>query len=500
VEWQFGPNLTQAFREIKKAFDPQNLMNPGKIVDPPKMDEPSLFRFPPKYKTLPIKTVLDWRAWDVQNDPLTETTSAPGTGGDPAQGFGKAVEMCNNNGHCRKFDAGTMCPSYRVTRDEKDSTRGRANTLRMAVSGQLAGGFASDSVKAALDLCVSCKGCKRDCPTGVDMARMKIEFLHQYHRTHPRSCAQTLIAHLPKLAPLGRFAPTLINRVLESAYAKRRMRFAPNRSMPAFRKDTAWNATFEGSVSAQALLQAQQRGEPCAVLFVDTFNATYEVENVHAAVKLLRATGVTPHVLSHRGQHVCCGRTYLSVGMVEQAKKRVAALIEALYPFAQAGVAIVGLEPSCTLTLRDEALVMGLGDRAETIAQQTTLIETFLVRHLDALAGRFVPTAQPVLVHGHCHQKAFGEVSPTMELIGCVPNANPQLIDSSCCGMAGSFGYESGHYEISMKMAELSLLPAIRKQVGAHIVAGGTSCRHQIADGAKREAQHVVRFLADHLR
>ena len=179
VAWQFGPRLTRAFEEIKALFDPDGLMNPGKIVKPTKMDDASLFRYPPGYRTQPLQTALDWSAWNVQNDPATgRTLTAPGTGGDPARGFAKAVEMCNNNGHCRKFDAGTMCPSFRVTRDEEHLTRGRANTLRLALSGQLEGGFASDAVRDALDLCVSCKGCRRECPTGVDMAKMKIEFLH----------------------------------------------------------------------------------------------------------------------------------------------------------------------------------------------------------------------------------------------------------------------------------------------------------------------------------
>jgi FAD/FMN-containing dehydrogenase/NAD-dependent dihydropyrimidine dehydrogenase PreA subunit len=175
IEWQFGPKLNDAFRAIKQHLDPTNLLNPGKIIDPPKMDDAALFRYAPGYKTIALKPVFDWSAWNVQNDPVTEETTAPGSGGDPTGGLAKAVEMCNNNGHCRKFDAGTMCPSYRVTRDEQHLTRGRANTLRLALSGQIEGGFTSDAVHDALDLCVGCKGCRRDCPTGVDMAKMKLE-------------------------------------------------------------------------------------------------------------------------------------------------------------------------------------------------------------------------------------------------------------------------------------------------------------------------------------
>src|SRR5260221_9367287 len=199
VAWQFGPRLTRAFEEIKALFDPAGLMNPGKIVRPTRMDEASLFRFPPGYHTLPIETALDWSGWNVSNDPVSETVSAPGTGGDPAHGFPKAVEMCNNNGHCRKFDAGTMCPSYRITKDEQHVTRGRANTLRLAISGQLGeDGLASQDVKDVLDLCVSCKGCKRDCPTGVDMAKIKIEARAAWTARNGLRMRDRLVAFLPR--------------------------------------------------------------------------------------------------------------------------------------------------------------------------------------------------------------------------------------------------------------------------------------------------------------
>ena len=212
VAWQFGPRLTRAFEEIKDLFDPAGLMNPGKIVRASRMDDASLFRFPPGYRTLPVATALDWSAWNVQNDPVTETVSAPGTGGDPAHGFGKAVEMCNNNGHCRKFDAGTMCPSYRVTRDEAHLTRGRANTLRLALVRPARPGLRVRSRCAtALDLCVSCKGCRRDCPTGVDMAKMKIEFMHHWQRAHGLTLRERMIAHLPHWAPRAAAMPWLSN-------------------------------------------------------------------------------------------------------------------------------------------------------------------------------------------------------------------------------------------------------------------------------------------------
>ena len=513
IEWQFGPALNDAFRAIKQRLDPIGLFNPGKIIDPPKMDDGALFRFPPStasrpYRTIPLRTVLDWSAWDVQNDAVTETTTAPGSGGDPTGGFAKAVEMCNNNGHCRKFDAGTMCPSYRVTRDEQHLTRGRANTLRLALSGQLAGddgtgdAFTSEAMHDTMDLCVSCKGCKRDCPTGVDMARMKVEFLAHYKRRHGWSLKDRLIAKLPEYADLASRMPGLMNlreRVpLMRALGERWLGLAAKRSLPRWRRDTFWrgmDATLFSS-AADTLAHAHVDGK-AAVLFVDTFNGTFESENAWAAARVLRAAGYAVHTLEKKGAHYCCGRTYLATGMIDEAKRKAGALVDALRPFAEAGVAIVGLEPSCLLTLRDEALVMGLGDAARVVGEQSLLFEEFVAR--EAAAGRFAlalkPATQPILLHGHCHQKAFGAVTPIMDVLKLIPGAKPELIESSCCGMAGSFGYEAKHYDVSMAMAELGLLPAIRKRPDAIVVADGTSCRHQIADGAGRDAIHVALLL-----
>ncbi|HET7097861.1 MAG TPA: FAD-binding and (Fe-S)-binding domain-containing protein, partial [Casimicrobiaceae bacterium] len=243
VGWQFGPRLTHAFGEIKALFDPLGIMNPGKIVNPTKMDDASLFRFRPGQRTEALATALDWSAWNVQNDPVAETLTRPGTGGDPALGFAKAVEMCNNNGHCRKFDAGTMCPSYRVTRDEEHLTRGRANTLRLALSGQLGpGALTSEPVARALDLCVSCKGCKRECPTGVDMARMKIEVLYHRQRVHGIALKDRLIASLPRWAPRAARVPWLVNLrdTLPGAAGlfEGWLGFAAQRTLPRWRSDT----------------------------------------------------------------------------------------------------------------------------------------------------------------------------------------------------------------------------------------------------------------------
>ena len=511
ISWQFGPQITQAFASIKAHMDPLDLLCPERMINPPKMDDTRLMRYAPSYKVIPILTALDWRAWDVQNDPVTEQTSAPGTGGDPAQGLAKAVEMCNNNGHCRKFDAGTMCPSYRVTRDEKHLTRGRANTLRLALSGQLDGlpaqdAFTSQAVHEALDLCVGCKGCKRDCPTGVDMAKMKVEFLHHYKARHGHTLKDKLVAHLPDYAHwASRFAPLLNLRDKLpglAALSEKLLGFSARRRLPQWQSQHFFNTANTGATRAQVLAAARP-----VVLFVDTFNGSFEAGNAHAALQVLQAAGYTVHVAGKAqadGKHLCCGRTYLASGMLDQAKAKAGELMTSLWPFAEKGIPIVGLEPSCLLTLRDEFLVMNLGPQAQAISEQAMLFEEFLAREaaagqLEALKARLQAVDQAILLHGHCHQKAFGAISPVMDVLKLIPGAKPELIESSCCGMAGSFGYEASHYEVSMQMAELSLLPAVRSQPDAIVVADGTSCRHQIHDGAQREAVHVAVLLARQL-
>jgi Fe-S oxidoreductase len=468
----------------------------------------SLFRFPPPsapnpYRPLTLQPALDWSAWNVQNDPRSEATSPPGTGGDTTAGYAKAVEMCNNNGHCRKFDAGTMCPSYRVTRDEQHLTRGRANTLRLALSGQLgANAFTSEAMYATMDLCVGCKGCKRECPTGVDMARMKIEFLSHYKTRHGYTLQDRLIAHLPEYAAAASRVAGLVNlrdAVPGVAWLSEKLTgFSANRPLPKWRSDTFWRAYESQPWAGEGeVLAAARTSGRAALLFVDTFNGTFERENAMAAARVLRAAGYTVGTVKKDRGHFCCGRTYLSCGMVQIAKAKVSELIHALLPYARAGVAIVGLEPSCLLTLRDEALVLGLGEQAQCVSNQALLFEEFVSR--EVTAGRFKlrlkAAGAPLLLHAHCHQKAFGAVKPTLDVMRLIPDAEPELIESSCCGMAGGFGYQAGHYLVSMQMAEANLLPAIRRRPEAIVVADGTSCRHQIRDGTQREAVHVARLL-----
>ncbi|HQS60842.1 MAG TPA: FAD-linked oxidase C-terminal domain-containing protein [Polynucleobacter sp.] len=526
ISWQFGPKITEALGEIKYAFDPKGLFNPGKIIDPPKMDDASNFRFPPSYKVIPLQPALDWSAWNVQNNPVTEETSAPGTGGDPAMGLAKAVEMCNNNGHCRKFDAEVMCPSYRVTRDEKHLTRGRANTLRLALSNQLdikdeSSPLGSDAIKEVMELCVSCKACRRECPTGVDMAKMKIEFLSAYKKRVGHSLRDLAVAYLPKYAPMISSIPglpALLNlRNHISLIAKLQEKFmgiSAQRSLPVWKSNNFWsnkkqNAPYQ--FTAAELTQVDQNGNRGVVLLADTFNAYFEDENLRAALDVLKAAGYRVHIpqknkstsntVNTCSKEFCCGRTYLAAGMVDKAKASLDELVDHLAPYAEKGVPIIGLEPSCLFTLKDEALVMGFGERAVTVSQHAQLLEEFLASESKAgkLKLNLKAATRPVLFHGHCHQKSFAAVTPALELLRLIPNAEPQLIESSCCGMAGSFGYEAEHIEVSKQMAEASLLPTIRKSPDSWVVADGTSCRHQIADGTHRDAVHIAKILAAHL-
>ena len=456
----FGPRLTACLAEIKGWLDPRGLMNPGKIVNPPRMDERSLFRFKPGYKTLALDTYLDWSEWG---------------------GYDKAVEMCNNNGHCRKFDAGTMCPSYRATQNEQDLTRGRANTLRLAISGQL-GDEGEEAAKAALDLCVSCKGCKRECPTGVDMARMKIEFLAHYKASHGHSLRDRAIAYLPRYAPwAGRLAP-LANGA--ASLGRSLLGFSTERPLPKWRADFFQDRTPEPQASGREV-----------VLFVDTFSRWFEPENVRAAIRVLEAAGCSVRTARPltAGRPLCCGRTFLTAGMVDRARAEARRTLDALRPHLERGTPVIGLEPSCLLSFRDEYAVLFKDAPAEALSAMSFLLEEYLAREPGRL--RLKEMKREVLLHGHCHQKAFDAMPAVEKVLGMIPGLKVSTVQTSCCGMAGSFGYEAEHHGISMKMAEMALLPAIRKADAALLVADGTSCRHQIADGSGREALHVARLL-----
>lgn len=494
VAWQFGPQLNAAFKQIKQLFDPENLLNPGKIVDTPRMDDHSYFRFPKTYQPIPVTPALDWSEWNVLRDPLTGEQSAPGSGADPTGGLIGAVEMCNNNGHCRKFDAGTMCPSYRATRNEQHLTRGRANTLRLALSGQLGSdGLASEDVKAALDLCVSCKGCKRECPTGVDMAKMKIEARAAWAKTHPLPLRERLVAEMPRYAPYARHltgVTDIVERVpLLSQWLKRTLGLAGQRALPRFAGDFLATAPVSRSTHTREVL-----------LFVDTFNNYMEPENARAACRVLEAAGYRVHFnRAPEERPLCCGRTYLASGQVDKAKAEARRTLDYLLPFVERGVSVVGLEPSCLLTMRDEFLRYGYGEQAKALSKMSFLFEEFLVR--EQTAGHFqlklkALDAPRALLHGHCHQKAFDALRPVEQVLRWIPDLEVRTVETSCCGMAGSFGYEREHYDASMQMAELALLPAVRKAEAEDlVVADGTSCRHQIHDGAQREALHVARVL-----
>jgi FAD/FMN-containing dehydrogenase/Fe-S oxidoreductase len=532
----FGSRLVHAFEEVKDRFDPGGLFNPGKIVRAPKFDDRENFRYGPGYHGEAMTAALDWSAY-------------PGAGG----GFQGAVEMCNNNGACRSLAGGVMCPSYRVTREERDVTRGRANTLRLAITGQLGpDAFTSDEMAETLKLCVSCKACRRECPTGVDMARMKIEVLSARAQKFGLSLHERLVGYLPRYAPYAAKLSWLLNLrdVLPGAAALSEAiaGFSARRTLPRWRSDwfkdsdcpslprrksglpdlrtidaksgqarvsrgrvgerEATNSVFAEpapSLTSPASGGGEGEGEGGqareVVLFADTFNRYFERENLDAALAVLAAGGYRVHVATPAdgsSRPLCCGRTFLSVGKVDEAKHEAERVLAALDPFVARGVPVVGLEPSCILGFRDEIPAIVKDERAQRLAAHAMLLEEFLAR--EAQAGRLdlklAPIAPRALVHGHCHQKSFDAFAPVEAVLKLVPGLAVETIESSCCGMAGAFGYAAETVDASLAMGELSLLPAVRKAPDdAIIVADGTSCRHQIHDGAGRQALHVARVL-----
>jgi FAD/FMN-containing dehydrogenase/Fe-S oxidoreductase len=506
-EQMFGERLVRAFGEVKDRFDPHGLFNPGKIVRAPKFDDRGNFRYPPGYGGEARTSALDWSAY-------------PGAGG----GLQGAVEMCNNNGACRKSSGGVMCPSFRVTGDERDVTRGRANTLRLALTGQLgADAFTSDAMAATMQLCVSCKACRRECPTGVDMARMKIEVQAARAAKLGFTLHDRLVGWLPRYAPVAAKMPWLFNlrdRVSGlAALSEALAGFSARRSLPRWRRDVFRDTPSPSLPRKRGREQRAARPVPSpacggglgrgqdgaeVVLFVDTFHRYFERETIDAALAVLGAGGYRVHVATPAdgGRPLCCGRTFLAVGAVEEARREAERVLAAVAPYVARGVPVVGLEPSCLFGFRDEIPAIVNSEPARRLAAHALMFEEFLAR--EAAAGRLklplAPIAARALLHGHCHQKSFAALGAVETVLRLVPDLKVETVESSCCGMAGAFGYAAETIEASLAMGELSLLPAVRAAPpDTLIVADGTSCRHQIGDGTGRAAVHVARVLAQSL-
>ena len=463
----FGPRIVRAFEAVKDAFDPDALLNPGRVVRPPRMDDRTLLRYPPGYAAAPGFTPkLDWSA-------------------HPAGLLG-AVEMCNNNGTCRSFDAGVMCPSYRATRDEAHVTRGRANTLRLALSGQLGpDAMVGPDVADSLALCVSCKACRRECPTGVDMAKFKIEAQAARADRHGVAWRERLVAELPRIGQVAARLPALANLRNRSKTLRRftaKLGFAVERNLPEFVGNPFRNT--EGDP-----------GTPDVLLLADTFNRYFEPENLRAALRVLRAAGLKVGIARAEGRPLCCGRTYLAAGMVDRARAEAQRMLDALPGDAP----VIGLEPSCLFTLKDEFPSLLPGKAAEALAGRAMLLGEYLAKTKPDLALH--PINATAHVHGHCHQKSFGAFLPGLAALRSVPGLKVQPIASGCCGMAGSFGYQTESQAASRAMAEAGLLPAVRAAAADDlIIADGTSCRHQINDLGGRKAVHSVIVLAKALK
>ena len=476
-EVMFGKKMIDIFRTIKTSFDPDNIFNPGKIIDAPKMDSRNLFRYAPGYASENISTILNWADW-------------PGKAG----GFQGAIEMCNNNGSCRKLDGGVMCPSFRVTRDEKDSTRGRANTLRLALSGQLGEeALTSKHMSDTMSLCVSCKACKRECPTGVDMSKMKIELTNLKTQKYGLNLHDKLIAYLPDYAKIASKIPSLFNlRDKIPGVAKLSeifLDFTSKRPLPKWRKDFFKDDELPNSI----ILNSNKLP---VIMFVDTFSRYFEPENIRSAIKVLKAAGYYPFLPSPKvsKKPLCCGRTYLSNGLIDKAKAEGELILKTFLPYLKDGIPVVGLEPSCILSFRDELPALINDPNINLLKNNSFTFEELLSKQCDKL--NFKKMNKKVLLHGHCHQKAFDAVKPIESVLGMIEGLKVETIDTSCCGMAGSFGYNKNTYDISLKMAKERLFPAIMKtKEDITVIADGTSCRCQIKDGINRESVHVARFL-----
>jgi FAD/FMN-containing dehydrogenase/Fe-S oxidoreductase len=463
-ELLFGPQLTQAFRQIKQAFDPHNLMNPGKIIDPPKMDDPTLMRYTPEYELIPIQTRFDW---------------------DSEGGFDGAVEMCNGAGVCRKEGVGTMCPSYMATLDEAHATRGRANALRQAMAGKLgADGMTSKAVFDVFDLCLACKACKAECPSSVDVARIKAEFLANYYDTHGAPFSTRLFANIHRLNHLGSLTPRLSNWMLGSALGRigaKMLGLPTERPLPKLAKKR---------FSQQVLLSFSS--EAGATLVIDTFTEYNHPEIGLALLKIAEKLELPLNIIRLPAQG-CCGRPAISKGLLAMGKQMATANVRYLSGLAGP---FLFLEPSCLSAFIDEYPVLvdkSLQEIARRVAEQCISAEAWLVQKLERRDIVWDRKPRKLLLHGHCHQKSLWGTKDTLRCLQSIPEANVTEIDSGCCGVAGSFGYE--HYDLSLKIAEQRLLPAIRSHPDAIPVAPGTSCRTQLHD-AGFAAYHPVEIVA----
>ncbi len=475
-EWNrkmFGDAVYQAFRQVKAAFDPQGLLNPGKVVDAPPMTEH--LRYGSGYAPAEPAVLFDYSA---------------------QEGFVRAVELCNGSGVCRKLQGGTMCPSFRATRDEQDSTRGRANVLRLALAeGEPLGGPHSGWVHDVLDLCLLCKGCKAECPSNVDMAKLKVEFLHAYYQERPRPLGHRLLAGIHRLNRLGALVAPLANWVQEGRVTRWLLEklagIDRRRSLPRlhFNHLRRWLARHRPAPGAGRLGRV--------ILLDDCFTTFNEPQIGRAAVRVLEAAG---YAVEAAGL-TCCGRPQLSKGFLPQVRDLIRRQAPALAARVADGTPILGLEPSCLLALADEWPELVPGSHTRRIAAAAELADGWLARAVHAGRTELALRPRPArcVVHGHCHQKALVGVKGTAEALRLVPGLEVKLLDTGCCGMAGSFGFEAEHYDLSVAIARLDLLPALAADAEATVVAPGISCRHQIHDLAGRRALHPLEVLAEAL-
>ena len=475
-EWiakMFGPELVAAFAEVKGAFDPRDTMNPGKIVRAPRMDEN--LRYDAAYQTPKVETYFSF--------------SAEG-------GFQAAVEMCSGVGQCRKKLVGTMCPSYMATLDEEHTTRGRANALRAALAGSLPDGLHSAEVHRVMDLCLECKACKAECPSSVDMAKLKYEFLAHYHQQHGYSLRSRLFADIARISRWGSAFAPLSNWIGSSRLNRwlldRFVGIDRRRQLPAFVREpfSRWFAgrRYKGD-----------GGKGRVALFNDTFVEYNEPAIGMAATIILERAGYAVELVANKG---CCGRPMISKGFLDRARAMAQHNVEALAPLAEEGVPIVGLEPSCVSALCDDYLDLVDDPRVERVAEQVVMLEDFLAREAraDRLELEFTGTMRNILVHGHCHQKALTGTAATLEVLNMPPLYHAEEIPSGCCGMAGSFGYEKEHFDVSYKVGQERLFAVLENApADVEIAAVGTSCRQQIADFTGRRARHWVEILVEAL-